>query len=144
MASAGAKFIGEVGLRYATSMPGAAHLLTGLYDADMDHVSLMAICFQQAQGAIGASYQQEVDLLNLFKDLTSECVASGMIPAKCAPWWTWLRRSPRPSAGHRHHPAQRPATEDIRKAAREAWLSPSGRSLRTYSREENGHAHIPR
>ena len=29
---------GEVGLCYATSGPGAIHLLTGLYDAKMDHV----------------------------------------------------------------------------------------------------------
>ena len=38
MASAHAKFTGQVGLCYATSGPGAIHLLTGLYDAKADHV----------------------------------------------------------------------------------------------------------
>ncbi len=62
MASAHAKFTGEVGLCYATSGPGAIHLLTGLYDAKMDHVPVVAIVGQQARTAIGAHYQQEVDL----------------------------------------------------------------------------------
>jgi pyruvate dehydrogenase (quinone) len=42
MASAHAKFTGEVGLCYATSGPGAIHLLTGLYDAKMDHMPVVA------------------------------------------------------------------------------------------------------
>ena len=62
MASAHAKFTGEVGLCYATSGPGAIHLLNGLYDAKMDHVPVVAIVGQQARTALGASYQQEVDL----------------------------------------------------------------------------------
>src|SRR5665213_3557701 len=75
MASAHAKFTGEVGLCYATSGPGAIHLLNGLYDAKMDHVPVVAICGQQARTAIGASYQQEVDLQSLFKDVASDYVA---------------------------------------------------------------------
>ena len=65
MASAHAKFTGEVGLCYATSGPGAIHLLNGLYDAKMDHVPVVAIVGQQARTAIGAHYQQEVDLQSL-------------------------------------------------------------------------------
>lgn len=82
MASAHAKFTGEVGLCYATSGPGAIHLLNGLYDAKMDHVPVVAIVGQQARGAIGASYQQEVDLQTLFKDVASDYVATGTIPAQ--------------------------------------------------------------
>ncbi|MCL6469276.1 MAG: thiamine pyrophosphate-requiring protein, partial [Ralstonia sp.] len=37
MASAHAKFTGELGVCMATSGPGAAHLITGLYDARLDH-----------------------------------------------------------------------------------------------------------
>ena len=55
MASAHAKFTGEVGLCYATSGPGAIHLLNGLYDAKMDHVPVVAIVGQQARTAIGAA-----------------------------------------------------------------------------------------
>jgi pyruvate dehydrogenase (quinone) len=82
MASAHAKFTGQVGLCYATSGPGAIHLLTGLYDAKADHVPVVAIVGQQARTALGASYQQEVDLQNLFKDVASEFVMTATVPAQ--------------------------------------------------------------
>ena len=82
MASAHAKFTGEVGLCYATSGPGAIHLLNGLYDAKMDHVPVVAIVGQQARTAIGAHYQQEVDLQNLFKDVASDYVTTAMVPSQ--------------------------------------------------------------
>lgn len=74
MACAHAKFTGEVGVCMATSGPGAIHLLNGLYDAKMDHQPVVAIVGQQARMALGASYQQEVDLLSLFKDVAGEYV----------------------------------------------------------------------
>ena len=79
MASAHAKFTGQPGLCYATSGPGAIHLLTGLYDAKMDHMPVVAIVGQQARTAIGASYQQEVDLQTLFADV-SEYVVTATVP----------------------------------------------------------------
>ncbi len=82
MASAHAKFTGGVGLCYATSGPGAIHLLNGLYDAKMDHVPVVAIVGQQARASIGASYQQEVDLQTLFKDVASDYVSTGTIPSQ--------------------------------------------------------------
>ena len=82
MASAHAKFTGEVGLCYATSGPGAIHLLTGLYDAKMDHVPVVAIIGQQARTAIGAHYQQEVDLQSLFKDVAADYVAMASVPSQ--------------------------------------------------------------
>jgi pyruvate dehydrogenase (quinone) len=72
MACAHAKFTGEVGVCLATSGPGAIHLLNGLYDAKMDHQSVVAIVGQSATTAIGSNYQQEVDLLSLFKDVAGE------------------------------------------------------------------------
>ncbi len=81
-ASAHAKFTGEVGLCYATSGPGAIHLLTGLYDAKMDHVPVVAIVGQQARTAIGAHYQQEVDLQSLFKDVAADFVATASVPGQ--------------------------------------------------------------
>jgi pyruvate dehydrogenase (quinone) len=80
MASAHAKFTGEVGLCYATSGPGAIHLLNGLYDAKLDHVPVVALVGQQARTALGASYQQEVDLHSLFKDVASEFVGLASVP----------------------------------------------------------------
>jgi pyruvate dehydrogenase (quinone) len=67
-----AKFSGRVGVCMATSGPGAIHLLNGLYDAKLDHVPVVAIVGQTGRGAMGGSYQQEVDLQALFKDVASE------------------------------------------------------------------------
>ncbi|MBV9643858.1 MAG: thiamine pyrophosphate-requiring protein [Verrucomicrobia bacterium] len=74
MACAHSKFTGEVGVCLATSGPGAVHLLNGLYDAKMDHQSVVAIVGQQARTAIGGNYQQEVDLISLFKDVAGDYV----------------------------------------------------------------------
>ena len=79
MASAHAKFTGQVGLCYATSGPGAIHLLNGLYDAKMDHVPVVALVGQQARSGLGASYQQEVELQNLFQDV-AEYVGMASVP----------------------------------------------------------------
>ncbi|HVX27281.1 MAG TPA: thiamine pyrophosphate-requiring protein [Parafilimonas sp.] len=74
MACAYAKFTDEVGVCMATSGPGAIHLLNGLYDAKMDHQPVVAIVGQQARAALGGHYQQEVDLISLFKDVAGEYV----------------------------------------------------------------------
>ena len=75
-----AKFTGTVGVCMATSGPGAIHLLNGLYDAKLDHVPVVAIVGQTGRTAIGGSYQQEVDLLSLFKDVASEYVQMVTVP----------------------------------------------------------------
>jgi pyruvate dehydrogenase (quinone) len=72
MACGHAKFTGEAGVCLATSGPGAIHLLNGLYDAKMDRQPVVAIVGQQARSALGGQYQQEADLLSLFKDVASE------------------------------------------------------------------------
>lgn len=74
MACAHAKFTGETGVCMATSGPGAIHLLNGLYDAKMDHQPVVAIVGQQKRSSLGSSYQQEVDLLSLYKDVASAYV----------------------------------------------------------------------
>jgi pyruvate dehydrogenase (quinone) len=82
MACAHAKFTGEPGVCLATSGPGAIHLLNGLYDAKLDHQPVVAIVGQTARAAMGGSYQQEVDLQSLFKDVASEFVQTAMVPAQ--------------------------------------------------------------
>jgi pyruvate dehydrogenase (quinone) len=81
-ATAHAKFTGDVGVCMATSGPGAIHLLNGLYDGKLDHQPVVAIVGQQARTALGANYQQEVDLQVLFKDVASEFVQYCMAPAQ--------------------------------------------------------------
>src|SRR5690606_17257794 len=82
MASADAKFSGELGVCIATSGPGASHLLTGLYDARLDHMPVLAITGQQARTALGGHYQQEVDLVSMFKDVAGAFVQQASAPAQ--------------------------------------------------------------
>ena len=82
MACAHAKFTGEPGVCLATSGPGAIHLLNGLYDAKLDHQPVVAIVGQSSRLAMGGSYQQEVDLQSLFKDVASDYVQTAMAPAQ--------------------------------------------------------------
>jgi len=82
MACAHAKFSGEVGVCLATSGPGAIHLLNGLYDAKKDFQPVLAIVGQQATTAMGSDYQQEVDLISLFKDVAHHYVHMASTPAQ--------------------------------------------------------------
>ena len=75
-----AKFSGKVGVCMATSGPGAIHLLNGLYDAKLDHVPIVAIVGQTERSAMGGSYQQEVDLQALLKDVASEYLVEVNVP----------------------------------------------------------------
>jgi pyruvate dehydrogenase (quinone) len=82
MACGHAKWTGEVGVCLATSGPGAIHLLNGLYDAKLDHQPVLAIVGQQSRMGLGGSYQQEVDLVTLFKDVANEYVQMAFEPAQ--------------------------------------------------------------
>ncbi len=81
-ACAHAKLTGEVGVCMATSGPGAIHLLNGVYDAKLDHQPMVAIVGQQARSSLGADYQQEVDLVSLYKDVAHEFVQVCMVPSQ--------------------------------------------------------------
>jgi pyruvate dehydrogenase (quinone) len=75
-----AKFGDQPAICMATSGPGAIHLLNGLYDAKLDHVPVVAIVGQTNRTAMGGNYQQEVDLISLFKDVASEYVQMVTVP----------------------------------------------------------------
>ena len=82
MATAYAKFSGQLGVCLATSGPGASHLVTGLYDALLDHQPVLAIVGQQARNALGGHYQQELDLVSMFKDVAGAYVVQASAPAQ--------------------------------------------------------------
>lgn len=82
MACGHAKFSDQVGVCVATSGPGAVHLLNGLYDARKDHMPAVAIVGQQARMSLGTDYQQELDLVSLFKDVASDYVQMVTDPAQ--------------------------------------------------------------
>jgi pyruvate dehydrogenase (quinone) len=93
-----AKYTGRVGVCTATSGPGAIHLLNGLYDAKLDHVPVVAIIGQTNRSAMGGSYQQEVDLASLYKDVASEYVQTVTVPEQLP---NVLDRALRVAAGQR-------------------------------------------
>lgn len=69
MAVAHAKFTGELGVCFSTGGPGATRMITGLYDAKLDHAPVLAICGQAEATVRGASYQQELNLDRMFADV---------------------------------------------------------------------------
>ncbi|MFE3288224.1 thiamine pyrophosphate-requiring protein, partial [Streptomyces sp. NPDC059233] len=75
-----AKFSHRTGVCAATSGPGAIHLLNGLYDAKLDHVPVVAVVGQTDRSAMGGAYQQEVDLLSLYKDVASDFCEMVTVP----------------------------------------------------------------
>ncbi|WP_101523232.1 thiamine pyrophosphate-requiring protein [Nocardioides houyundeii] len=84
MAVGHAKYTGEVGVMISTQGPGAVHLLNGLYDAKLDHQPVVAIVGQQPTTALGAEYQQEIDLSSLFKDVAAQYVQAVLAPEQAA------------------------------------------------------------
>ncbi len=82
MAAAYAKFTGKLGVCIATSGPGAAHLITGLYDAKMDHMPVLAIVGQQPRSALGGQSHQEIDLTSMFKDVAGAYVQQATTPTQ--------------------------------------------------------------
>jgi pyruvate dehydrogenase (quinone) len=80
MATGHAKYTGEIGVCLATQGPGAVHLLTGLYDAKLDHKPVVAIVGHVVTSALGSGYQQEVGLPALFQDVCSAYVGELVTP----------------------------------------------------------------
>ena len=129
MACAHAKYTGEVGVCLATSGPGAIHLLNGLYDAKTDHQPVVAIVGQTASTiALGGSYQQEVDLNALFKDVASEyCHTIANPVAVRHVVDRALRIAMAHAFGHVHHRAERSGRNASRARA------PAHPQLRAYA-----------
>ena len=69
MACAYTKYTGKLGACVATSGPGAIHLLNGLYDAKADNTPVIAITGTTYSDLMNSSYQQDVNLLQLYSDV---------------------------------------------------------------------------
>ena len=70
MACVYAKYTGKLGACVATSGPGAIHLLNGLYDAKLDNTPVIAITGTTYSDMMNSNYQQDVNLLQLFSDVS--------------------------------------------------------------------------
>ncbi|MBB6414931.1 hypothetical protein HDC93_000483 [Streptomyces sp. AK010] len=105
-----AKFSGRLGVCAATSGPGAIHLLNGLYDAKLDQVPVLAIVGQTHRTAMGGSYQREVDLHTLYKDVASRVRGdgdgAGAAAERAGPGGPHGVCAPLPDRDH--HPRRRP------------------------------------
>lgn len=79
MATAFAKFSSTLGVCISTGGPGATHMITGLYDARLDHQPVLAITGGAARGVRGAHYQQEINIDRAFAD-AALYVQEAMVP----------------------------------------------------------------
>ena len=65
-----AKATGKVGVALATSGPGATNLITGIADAKMDSVPIVAITGQVPEALIGKDAFQETDVVGISRPIT--------------------------------------------------------------------------
>lgn len=69
-AAADAKLTGKVGAVFGSAGPGASHLINGLYDAQMDHVPVLALLGQVASTAMNYDAFQELNENPMFADVS--------------------------------------------------------------------------
>lgn len=70
MAASGyAKFTGKLGVCFATTGPGAIHLMNGLYDAKIDQAPVLAITGMTYHDLIGTSYLQDINQDYIYQDV---------------------------------------------------------------------------
>ncbi|HEX4809483.1 MAG TPA: thiamine pyrophosphate-dependent enzyme [Bryobacteraceae bacterium] len=70
MAASGyAKFTGKLGVCFATTGPGAIHLMNGLYDAKIDQAPVLAITGMTYHDLIGTNYLQDLNQDYFYQDL---------------------------------------------------------------------------
>ncbi len=69
-AAADAKLTGKIGVCFGTAGPGATHLFNGLYDAQMDHVPVLALIGQTTSQVMNYDYFQEMNENPMFADVS--------------------------------------------------------------------------
>lgn len=65
-----AKVTGKIGVTFGSAGPGAVHLLNGLYDAQYDHVPVLALVGQVPTSAMNTAYFQEMNENPMFADVS--------------------------------------------------------------------------
>lgn len=69
-AAVDAKLTGTIGVCFGTAGPGATHLFNGLYDAQMDHVPVLALIGQSSSKLMNYDYFQEMNENPMFADVS--------------------------------------------------------------------------
>jgi pyruvate oxidase len=65
-----AKVTGKIGVTFGSAGPGAVHLLNGLYDAQYDHVPVLALVGQVPTSVMNTNYFQEMNENPMFADVS--------------------------------------------------------------------------
>lgn len=65
-----AKVTGKIGVTFGSAGPGAVHLLNGLYDAQYDHVPVLALVGQVPTSLMNTNYFQEMNENPMFADVS--------------------------------------------------------------------------
>ncbi|MFD1484073.1 pyruvate oxidase [Lacticaseibacillus baoqingensis] len=65
-----AKVTGKIGVTFGSAGPGAVHLLNGLYDAQYDHVPVLALVGQVPTAAMNTAFFQEMNENPMFADVS--------------------------------------------------------------------------
>lgn len=65
-----AKITGKIGVTFGSAGPGAVHLLNGLYDAQWDHVPVLALVAQVPSSAMNTNFFQEMNENPMFADVS--------------------------------------------------------------------------
>ena len=125
-----ARATGKVGVCCATSGPGATNLVTGLVDAMMDSIPIVAITGQVTSKLIGSDAFQEADTFGITRSCTKHnyLVKEPRQPAVHHPRGVLHRRlrTPRSRAG-RHSQGRLPGPGPLH-ARRPPFISPATRS----------------
>lgn len=69
-ACAYAKFTGKLGVCFATTGPGAIHLMNGLYDAKIDQAPVLAITGMTYHDLVGTHYLQDINQDYVYQDVS--------------------------------------------------------------------------
>lgn len=69
-AAVDAKLTGKIGVCFGSAGPGATHLFNGLYDAQMDHVPVLALIGQVSSKAMNYDAFQEMNENPMFTDVS--------------------------------------------------------------------------
>ena len=119
MASAHAKFTGELGVCIATSGPGASHLLTGLYDAGWTTCRCWRSPASRRAPRSAATISRSSIFVRMFKDVAGAFVQQASAPAQVR---HLVDRAMRIAHGRTHgdgaDPPERPAGDGRTKTRR--------------------------
>ena len=134
-ASGYARSTGKVGVCFATSGPGATNLITGLVDALMDSVPVVAVTGQVPRHLIGRDAFQEADVFGI----TRACTKHNYLVKDISDLAPMIHEAFHIASTGRRGPVLIDITKDVQNA-KAAYHAPGPIHLRGYKPSLEGHA----